>query len=458
MMNYIAYQLSSILSSLGYSHRRLRVRYTPSHLVIAIQFPIGQRISDLYRKLDDIALWLGVGELDIKQRCGYLDFLISRPDRIYIELSDILNRVESYNPSILTKGLRFPLGVDQDSRIRIADLQDPSTVHIGICGQSGSGKSVAVKDIIYSLARYHDPDNLKLIIIDPTGSLDMFDYLPLLIGNTIASDKESIERSVRYATEELKTRYKDKIRDAFSLVVVVDELAIAMKNSPELVEMLQYIVSLGRKKDVHLIISSQKFSDRYFSGSSVLLSNISLKIIFKVSNATDSGILGSGLKADKLLGSGDAYCIASSTERIQFPFISDKEILEFIGEQDRIARYEDIFEVENETKFSLHLIRGGLEEEKSQEAISKWNINLLQDIPDEVWSYLKEDDGVSVRRLRDGLEVSKDKATKIRDRLDKIEGLLGDAPDGKSPRPINKKVLEEILTVLASVRMSVRNS
>lgn len=447
-MNTIAYQLNYILGSLGYRYRIGRSRSTPSHIIVSVYFPIGERITELFRRMDEFALYLGVEELEVKQRAGYMDFIIPREDREILYLTDILKRIESHNSKILEKELSFPLGLDQDNKIRITSLSQPETCQIGIVGQSGSGKTVSLKGIIYTLAKYHTPEDIKFLICDPTDSLDIFNGLPHLIGEEIASSQEDIEKAINYAIGELEHRYQHKIRDSYALILIIDETATALNQNPSLIDKLQFIVSNGRKYNTHLILSSQKFSDKYFKGSSVLLSNIGLKLIFRVANSTDSGILEAGLKANKLLGAGDCYAIATSTERVQFPYISDEEIIEFIEEQEQIIKYENSFEVAEKTNYSLCLVKGGREKDNF-----RWDIERVKEIPKEIWTYLQNIDGVSVRELEKA-PLPYNRAIEIRRALGKIEGLLGAPPDGKSPAPINKEILQEILSVITDDKIA----
>lgn len=68
----------------------------------------------------------------------------------------------------------WPFGVTRDGRHIWASLA--STSHLLIAGKSGSGKSTAVNAGLVALLRAHDPRELRMILIDGKGGVELWPY------------------------------------------------------------------------------------------------------------------------------------------------------------------------------------------------------------------------------------------------------------------------------------------
>lgn len=80
------------------------------------------------------------------------------------------------------------LGKDIAGYVLTADLE--RMPHLLIAGQTGSGKSVCINNIIISLVYKSAPDDLKMILIDPkVVELSVFSALPHLMRPVVTDPK-----------------------------------------------------------------------------------------------------------------------------------------------------------------------------------------------------------------------------------------------------------------------------
>lgn len=135
--------------------------------------------------------------------------------------------------------------------------------HLLIAGATGSGKSVTVNGIIYSLLATRFPNECGFILIDPKKvELSRYANLPHTI--RYASEPSDMIDSLRFAVDEIDRRYsvmqKAGVREysGSDLYVIVDELADLMVSQKDLaLYPLQRIAQIGRAAHVHIIACTQ---------------------------------------------------------------------------------------------------------------------------------------------------------------------------------------------------------
>lgn len=135
--------------------------------------------------------------------------------------------------------------------------------HLLIAGATGSGKSVTVNGLIYSLLATASPARCQFVLIDPK-RVELSQYAPLPHTFRYACDPDDMIDALQDATKEIDRRYAvmqaHGIREYTGpdMYVIVDELADLMTTQKKAaLPPLQRIAQVGRAAHVHLIACSQ---------------------------------------------------------------------------------------------------------------------------------------------------------------------------------------------------------
>lgn len=213
-------------------------------------------------------------------------------------------------------------------------------IHGLIAGTTGSGKSVFIKDLLYTLCISNSPSNLQFAIIDKKRTLNFFGRVPycLAVGNT---DQEALYILKRFQDEmyrryaELQKLGLEKNNGQFKKwVLVIDELADLMLTDlkQDIEKILVSLCQLGRAAGIHCILCTQ--TPRVAVVSGLIQANTPTKIIFKTASIKESVLCLGHKGAEELLGNGD--CLVKLPDRVneirvQTPFASDEEFKKAVG-------------------------------------------------------------------------------------------------------------------------------
>ena len=271
------------------------------------------------------------------------------------------------------KGIPIVLGKNIAGTPVVVDLA--KAPHLLIAGSTGSGKSVCMNTLIMSLLFKFNPEELRLIMVDPK-RVEFEDYrrLPHLI-TPVINDAKKVPIALRWAVTEMENRYKilaqagvkklvefnalskdgeplrnsdgDVIADDFGrpitripiLIVIIDELAeLRMQDSWKDSETyIARIAQLGRAAGVHIVVATQRPSTDIITG--FIKANLPTRIAFRVMQQVDSRVILDQPGAENLLGYGDMLALlpgAFSLERIQGALVDDKDIkaiVKFVSDQ-----------------------------------------------------------------------------------------------------------------------------
>lgn len=135
--------------------------------------------------------------------------------------------------------------------------------HLLIAGATGSGKSVALNGIIYTLLIMNAPSRCQFVMIDPK-KVELIQYKPLPHTVRYASDPTDIVRSLQWSSDETDRRFQimqakaEKEYSGSHLYVIIDELADLMTmQKKETLPFLQRLAQIGRAAHVHVIACTQ---------------------------------------------------------------------------------------------------------------------------------------------------------------------------------------------------------
>jgi S-DNA-T family DNA segregation ATPase FtsK/SpoIIIE len=275
-----------------------------------------------------------------------------------VRLSSLLQSQEWHN---LKSPLGFALGRDIAGTPVVADLA--KMPHLLVAGQTGSGKSVMINDILTSMLYRSGPSELKLILVDPKQvELTPYNNLPHLLTPVITEPEKCIS-ALKWAVAEMERRLRTmaevgkrnigeynnlkKEEGMPYIVIVIDELADLMMMAARDVEaLIVRIAQKARAAGIHLILATQRPSVDVITG--LIKANVPARIAFTVASQVDSRTIIDSMGAEKLLGRGDMLLLTSDMpkpKRVQAALIDDDEtakVTAFIQQQQAPEYNDDI--------------------------------------------------------------------------------------------------------------------
>ena len=366
-----AVKLVETLKSFGVEVKLLQVSRGPTVTRYELQPSVGVKVSKITNLADDIALNLAAAAVRIEAPIpGKAAIGIEIPNKevTSVALRDVIESDEFQNaPSKLS----VALGMDITGKAIIGDIA--KMPHVLIAGATGSGKSVCINSIITSILYKADPNEVKLMMVDPkVVELGVYNGIPHLLV-PVVTDPKKASGALGWAVSEMTRRYnlfaENGVRDLAGynevleldgedklpqIVIIIDELSDLMMVAPkEIEDSICRLAQMARAAGMHLIIATQRPSVNVITG--VIKANIPSRIAFAVSSHIDSRTILDSAGAEKLLGKGDMLFMpmgASKPTRIQGAFVSDKEverIVEFIKDTSEASYDEDIKDKINAT-------------------------------------------------------------------------------------------------------------
>jgi DNA segregation ATPase FtsK/SpoIIIE-like protein len=321
----------------------------------------GSQIVNLAR---DLARSLSLTSIRVVETIpgkNYMALELPNPKRQIVRLTEIVgSKVYGDSPSSLT----VALGKDIAGKPVIADLA--KMPHLLVAGTTGSGKSVGINATILSLLYKSDPDDVRLILIDPKMlEMSVYEGIPHLLA-PVVTDMRQAGHALNWAVNEMERRYKlmsklgvrnlagynakileaakreEHIPNPFSImpdnpepleklptiVIIIDELAdLMMVVGKKVEELIARIAQKARAAGIHLILATQRPSVDVITG--LIKANIPTRIAFQVSSKIDSRTILDQMGAETLLGMGDMLYMPPGTGlpvRVHGAFVSDEEV------------------------------------------------------------------------------------------------------------------------------------
>ncbi|ASV68651.1 DNA translocase FtsK [Cytobacillus kochii] len=343
----------------------IQVTKGPAVTRFEVQPEPGVKVNKITNLADDIKLSLAARDIRIeapipgKHAIGIeVPNQKSRP----VQISEIIHSEEFMQSE---SPLTAVLGLDIAGDPIVTDLR--KMPHGLIAGATGSGKSVCINSILISLLYKADPEELKLLLIDPKMvELAPYNQIPHLVSPVI-TDVKAATASLKWAVEEMERRYElfahSGVRDINRyndyaeankqyhqklpyIVIVIDELADLMMMSPaDVEEAICRIAQKARACGIHLIIATQRPSVDVITG--LIKANVPTRIAFSVSSQVDSRTIIDISGAEKLLGRGDMLFLengSSKPVRLQGTFVSDQEIDDVVAHVRKEQKPQYLFE------------------------------------------------------------------------------------------------------------------
>lgn len=338
-------KLEKTLESFGISAKVVNITNGPIITRFELSPGPGVKVSKIVSLADDIALNLAATGVRIEAPIpGKSAIGIEVPNR-QISLVALRSLIEYPEFKKSSSVLTCVLGRDIPGNPVICDIT--KMPHLLIAGATGSGKSVCINSILMSILYKADPEDLKILMIDPkVVELSAYNGIPHLLSPVITNPKKAAN-SLNWAVNEMNKRYalfaEKSVRDVQGynslskseefdklplILIIIDELSDLMATSPREVEdSIARLTSMARASGIHMIIATQRPSVDVITG--IIKANIPSRIAFSVSSQVDSRTILDSAGAEKLLGKGDMlyYPVgASKAVRVQGSFVTEKEV------------------------------------------------------------------------------------------------------------------------------------
>jgi len=331
--------------------------------------------------------------------------------------------------------------------------------HLLIAGATGMGKSVCINCLIVSLLYKADPDEVKLILIDPKKvEFSLYSGLPHLLV-PVVTDPKKAAGSLSWAVSEMERRFNllegARVRDIAKynaiakmeegrevlpqIVIIIDELADLMMTASDDVETsICRLAQKARAAGMHLIIGTQRPSVDVITG--LIKNNIPSRISCAVTSQADSRTILDRSGAEKLIGRGDMLYkpVGIDPIRVQGAFVSETEVeavVEFIKNQntEKTETYSEevIEQIEREAE------RCGISgKKKAADAADSADSDGAEDDPmlRAALELAVDSRKISTSLIQRKLSLGYGRAAKLIDRMEQL-GYVS-APDGQKPRDV----------------------
>ena len=360
-------RLLKILEEFNIRANLIQIHIGPSVTKFEIKPELGVRVSRISGLQDDIKMALSATDIRIEAPIpgkNAVGIEIPNVDKMPVQMKDLMLSIPKDQKN---KALLFCLGKDLMGECVYGQLD--RMPHLLIAGATGSGKSVCVNSIICSLLMRADPDEIKLVLIDPKKvEFTPYNDIPHLLAPVI-TDGDLANKALKVVVEMMDHRYdlfgicgvrnitayntyqknhpEEKIPHLPRIVVVIDELAdLMLVSAKEVEQSIQRITQLARAAGIYLVVATQRPSVDVITG--VIKSNIPSRIAFAVASSVDSRTILDQSGAERLLGNGDMLYLPNGEtvpKRIQGVFIQDEEVNQICEwvKQEAKPKYDDAF-------------------------------------------------------------------------------------------------------------------
>ena len=332
----------------------------------------GVKVSQIANLAKDLARSLSVVSVRIVEVIPGKSFIgleIPNENRQLVTLGEIL-KSRAYDD--LASPLTLALGKDIGGHSVVADLA--RMPHLLIAGTTGSGKSVAINAMVLSILYKTQPEQVRLIMIDPKMlELSVYEGIPHLL-TPVVTDMTEAANALRWCVAEMDRRYRlmsalgvrniggynRKVKDAIDkgapmkdptitpppfddpdkpfehptlqplpfIVVIIDELAdMMMIVGKKVEELIARLAQKARASGIHMLLATQRPSVDVITG--LIKANVPSRIAFQVSAKVDSRTILDQMGAENLLGHGDMLYLPPGTSlpiRVHGAFVADHEV------------------------------------------------------------------------------------------------------------------------------------
>ena len=398
----------------------------------------GVKVSRIVNLADDLSLSLATSGIRIQAPIpgkSVVGIEVENDVKNSVMLKEIL-----MSDNFVKEKSLMPIALGKDISGKCIVTSVDKMPHLLIAGATGSGKSVCINTIIMSILYKSNPNDVKLILIDPkVVELSIYNNIPHL-AIPVVTDPKKASAALNWAVREMERRYQifsenhvrdikaynkknknDELEKLPYIVIIIDELSdLMMVSANDVEDAICRLAQMARACGIHLIIATQRPTVDVITGT--IKANVPSRISFAVSSQIDSRTILDQSGAEKLIGRGDMLFFPSSMSkpsRVQGAFISDEE-------------------VDNVVKFLINKNETDYKEDIIEDIDKSETIDIDDDDTDILFTDAVEiilnEESASISLLQRKLKIGYARAGRIIDQMEE-KGIVGPS-EGSKPRKI----------------------
>ncbi|CUS49051.1 MAG: DNA segregation ATPase FtsK [Idiomarinaceae bacterium HL-53] len=460
-LDQISRTVESVLKDFGVDVQVAGVQPGPVITRFELDLAPGVKVSKISNLAKDIARSLSaiaVRVVEVIPGKSFVGLELPNKHREIVQLHEVL-ACEAFQNS--ASPLTMVLGKDIAGKPVVVDLA--KMPHLLVAGTTGSGKSVGVNVMILSLLYKSQPDDVRLIMIDPKMlELSVYEGIPHLLAEVV-TDMKDAANALRWCVGEMERRYKlmsalgvrnikgynTKVLEAIEngtpikdplwkpgdsmdieapalgklpyIVVVVDEFAdMMMIVGKKVEELIARIAQKARAAGIHLVLATQRPSVDVITG--LIKANIPTRIAFQVSSKIDSRTILDQPGADQLLGQGDMLYLPPGSgvpTRVHGAFVDDHEVHAVVADWKARGKPNYLEEILNGDASEDMLLPGESAEEDAES----------DPLYDEAVAFVTEKGRVSVSSVQRQFRIGYNRAARIVEQME-VSGVVTPAGPG----------------------------
>lgn len=306
--------------TVGTAQPYLKGKELTDHSVIyKFTLPTGLCLEDFENKHEAISQFLGRDiEITYKYKSLWIEVFEQTTKTVY-----------EYEPVDIKGAVSFPVGYTRQGKLVTCDLASGEP-HMLIAGETGSGKSTALRAILTSLILTKDV-KLHLIDLKRGAEFQIFQKCSKVV--SFSRTRNEAKDTLQHLSEEIDRRYdlfaeKDcvdikeynrKFGGMGYEVLVIDEFA-DLQDERKSITMLEEICAKSRACGLHCILATQRPDCKILNGR--IKANVSTVLGLKTMNEANSRIVIDGTGLEKLRGNGHGIFKRKTNVEVQCPLLS----------------------------------------------------------------------------------------------------------------------------------------
>lgn len=323
---------------------------TPNAALLKFQGSAYLTVEQVLKRRSEFLTTYGLDLISVRAEPEKVAISIARPNRRVLRLPEIWKR---WKPDCSGGNYTLLIGLKEEDSSPLFLSPKINAPHTLIAGSTGSGKSVLMQNIILGIAATNNPQQARIVIIDPKLGVDYFAFenLEHLEGGVI-DDQNKATRQLTQLVEEMNRRYmvlrQNRVSNIFELNtklnvterlpylwIVHDEFAEWMMTDEYKNAVTNIVGRLGvkaRAAGIFLVFAAQRPDNNVMPLQ--LRANLGNRLILRVDGEGTSEIALGERGAERLLGKGHlAAKLDGETSVItaQVPMIKVEELENIVG-------------------------------------------------------------------------------------------------------------------------------